>query len=127
MTGESLWRSDKVRGAVMQLAFDQNANLLAVVFVRDARGKSGENFKRKPIIHVFEINNARELWKRELESEVEMMPARWREKDDVAYTLDNYRAPVFLDGRLYSFLEGITSLDGQTGKERRREKFRVNE
>src|SRR5947209_3927398 len=26
MTGEPLWRSDKVRGAVMQMALDQNAN-----------------------------------------------------------------------------------------------------
>jgi len=39
MTGEPLWRSDKVRGAVMQMALDQNANLLALVLVRDAKGK----------------------------------------------------------------------------------------
>ncbi|HWW74799.1 MAG TPA: PQQ-binding-like beta-propeller repeat protein, partial [Pyrinomonadaceae bacterium] len=41
--------------------------------------------------------------------------------------LDNYRPPAFLDGRLYLFYEGLTSLDARTGKERRREKFRVNE
>jgi outer membrane protein assembly factor BamB len=127
MTGEPLWRSDKVRGAVMQMALDQNANLLAVVLVRDAKGKAKDGFKRKPVIHVFDITNGEELWKRELESEVEMMPARWGDKDDVPYTLDNYRPPVFLDNRLYLFYEGLTSLDAHTGKERQRDKFRVNE
>jgi outer membrane protein assembly factor BamB len=127
MTGDSLWRSDKVSGAVMQMALDQNANLLAVVLVRDARAKAREGFKRKPVIHMFDITNGEELWKRELESEVEMMPARWSAEDKVPYTLDNYRPPVFLDHRLYVFYEGLTSLEAQTGKERRREKFRVNE
>jgi outer membrane protein assembly factor BamB len=94
MTGEPLWRSDKVRGAVMQMALDQNAGLLAVVLVRDARGKVREGFKRKPVVHVFDIATGKELWKRELESEVEMMPARWSD-DDVPYTLDNYRPPSF--------------------------------
>lgn len=126
MTGEPLWRSDKVRGAVMQMALDQKANLLAVVLVRDAREKVREGFKRKPVIHVFDVSTGRELWKRELESEVEMMPARWSDSD-LPYTLDNYRPPVFLDDRLYLFYEGLTSLEAQTGKERRREKFRVNE
>lgn len=127
MTGEPLWRSDKVRGAVMQMALDQNSNLLAMVLVRDAKGKAKEGFKRKPVIHVFNITNGEELWKRELESEVEMMPVRWGDKDDVPYTLDNYRPPVFLDNRLYVFYEGLTSLDAHTGKERQRDKFRVNE
>lgn len=127
MTGSALWRSDKVRGAVMQMALDQNANLLALVLVRDARGKAKQGFKRKPVIHVFDINSGNELWKRELENEVEMMPARWGDNDDVPYTLDNYRAPAFLDDRLYVFYEGLASLDAHTGKERRSEKFRVNE
>jgi outer membrane protein assembly factor BamB len=127
MTGEPLWRSDKVRGAVMQMALDQNANLLAVVMVRDAKGKAKDGFKRKPVIHVFDITNGDELWKRDLESEIEMMPARWGDDDDVPYTLDNYRPPVFLDNRLYVFYEGLTSLDAHTGKERQRDKFRVNE
>ncbi|HEX8721093.1 MAG TPA: PQQ-binding-like beta-propeller repeat protein, partial [Pyrinomonadaceae bacterium] len=35
--------------------------------------------------------------------------------------------PAFLDGRLYLFYEGLTSLDARTGRERRREKFKVNE
>ena len=57
-----------------------------------------------------------------------MMPASADDEDkEVAFTLDNYHPPAFLDGRLYLFYEGITSLDERTGKERRREKFRVNE
>ena len=47
--------------------------------------------------------------------------------DETFYTLDNYRAPFFLDGRLWLFYEGVTSLDARTGKEGIREKFRVNE
>ncbi len=127
LTGESVWRSDKVSGSVMQLALDQNTNLLAVIFVRDAKGKARADFKRKPIVYVFDINNGKELWKRELENEVEMMPARWIESGDVSYTLDNYRPPVFLDNRLYLFYEGLTSQDALSGKDRRSEKFRVNE
>ncbi|HET9789186.1 MAG TPA: PQQ-binding-like beta-propeller repeat protein, partial [Pyrinomonadaceae bacterium] len=72
ISGETVWRSDKVRGSVMQMALEPNSKLLAVVFARDARGKVSEGRKRKPTVHVFEINNGRELWKRELESEVEM-------------------------------------------------------
>src|SRR5258707_3089039 len=83
MTGEPLWRSDKVRGAVMHMALDLNANLLAVVLVRDAKGKAKAGFKRKPVIHVFNITNGEEPWKRELESEVEMMTARSGDNDDV--------------------------------------------
>jgi outer membrane protein assembly factor BamB len=128
MTGDALWRTDKVRGAVMQTAYDPRANLLAAVFVRDAKGHPREGFKKKPVLHVFDLAAGQELWHRELESEVEMMPALAGDTDtDVPYTLDNYRPPVFLDGRLYLFYEGVTSLDAQTGKERRREKFRVNE
>ena len=129
LRGDSLWRSDKVRGAVMQMAFEPKSNLLAVVLARDARGKAREGFKRKPTVHVFDLGARRELWRRELESEVEMMPAQHGGDEDkeVSYTLDNYRPPVFLDDRLYLFYEGITSLEALTGKERRREKFRINE
>ena len=129
VTGEALWRSDKVRGAVMQTAFEPSAGLLAAVFVRDAKSKPHEGFKRKPELHVFDLASGEELWKRELESEVEMMPVVWGDDHDkdVPYTLDNYRPPAFLDGRLYLFYEGLTSLDARTGKERRREKFKVNE
>jgi outer membrane protein assembly factor BamB len=129
LTGEALWRSDKVRGAVMQTAFDPGTNLLAAVFARDAKGRPRGGFKKKPELHVFDLGSGDELWKRELESEVEMMPVAWGDDKnrDVPYTLDNYRPPAFLDGRLYLFYEGLTSLDARTGRERRREKFRVNE
>jgi outer membrane protein assembly factor BamB len=128
LTGDALWRSDKVRGSVMQTAFDPDSNLLAAVLARDAKGKAREGLKKKPVVHLFDIATGDELWKRELESEVDMMPASAGGRDDeVAYTLDNYRPPAFLDGRLYLFYEGITSLDARTGRERRREKFRVNE
>jgi len=58
-----------------------------------------------------------------------MTPSRWNAKDDedAAYTLDNYRPPLFLEGRVYFFYDGVTSLDARTGKERIREQFRVNE
>jgi outer membrane protein assembly factor BamB len=130
LTGDTLWRSDKVRGSVMQMAFEPSSNLLALVLARDAHSRPREGFKKKPILRVFDLNAGKQLWERELESEVEMMPALSasdKDNDEVAYTLDNYRAPVFLDGRLYLFYEGLTSLDAMTGKERRREKFRVNE
>ena len=127
VTGETLWRSDKVRGSVMQMALDQNHNLLAAIFARDARGKAGDTLKRKPVIHLFDLGAGRELWNRELESEIEMMPTVWSDNSSVPFTLDNYRPPVFLDGRLYLFYEGLTSLEAQTGKDRKREKFRINE
>ncbi len=129
LTGDALWRSERVRGGVMQLAFDPETKMLAAVLVRDARSRPRAGFKRKPVVHLFDLATGRELWKRELESEVELMPTLWRENsdDEVAYALDNYRAPAFLDGRLYLFYEGVTSLDARDGRERRREKFRVNE
>lgn len=129
LTGDTIWQSERVRGALMQMAVDAEARLLAVVVARDAKGKARENFKRKPVAHVFDLATGEERWKRELESEVEMMPARWPKDEgaETVYTLDNYRAPLFLDGRLYMFYEGVTSIDARTGKERVREKFRVNE
>lgn len=129
LTGKTLWQSDKVKGAVMQTAVDEDAGLLAAVFVRDARDRAREGFKRRPVVHVFELATGRELWKYDLESEIEMMPSEWREDDGkVAYTLHNYRPPAFLDGRLYLFYEGVTSLDAREGKEgKQRDKFKVNE
>jgi len=128
-TGSVLWRSDKVKGAVMQAALEQNSNLLAVVLVRDAKGRARDGFKRKPAVHMFDITSGRELWKYEIESDIEMMPSRWPEDEGekVPFTLNNYRPPLFLDERLYLFYEGAASLDVHTGKERRREKFRINE
>ncbi len=128
-TGDRLWQSDKVKGGVMQMAVDTDQNLLAAVFVRDAKDRARDGFKRRPVVHVFDLASGDELWDYKMESEVEMMPARWSEDRgaEVEYTLDNYHPPFFLDGRLYLFYEGVSSLDARDGKERRRERFRVNE
>lgn len=129
LSGETLWQSEKVKGSVMQMAVDTDNRLLAAVFVRDARNRAREGFKRRPVVHVFNLATGDELWEQKLESEVEMMPVRWSEDGgaETEYTLDNYHPPVFLDNRLYLFYEGVTSLDARTGKERQRERFRVNE
>src|SRR5688572_24659939 len=129
LAGNTLWKSDKFKGRVMHLAVDPEADLAAGVFVRNTQERAREGFKRRPVIHVLNLATGEELWKHELDSEVEMMPARWSEKEneETAYTLDNYRPPLFLDGRLYFFYEGVTSLEARSGKERLRERFRVNE
>ena len=128
-TGDALWRSDKVKGGVMQMAVDPDNRLLAAVFVRDARNRARDGFKRRPVVHVFDLATGNELWDYKIESEIEMMPVRWSENTDAEteYTLDNYHPPLFSDGRLYLFYEGVASLDARTGKERQRERFRVNE
>ncbi len=46
LSGASLWKSDKVKGDVLQLAVDPPNDLLAVVLVKKAKGKVGEEFKR---------------------------------------------------------------------------------
>ena len=127
-TGDNIWKSDKIRGGVMQMAVDPSANLLAVVLAKDAKGRAKEGFKRHPLLHVLNLASGEEIWKYEV-SETEMMPSRWPDggDSDVDYTLDNYRPPVFVDGRLYVFYEGLTSFDARTGKARLREKYRVNE
>lgn len=127
LSGESLWRSDKVKGDVMQLAVDPQGDLLAVVLVKKAKGKVGEEFKRSPVVHVFQLSTGEELWKKELESDVQMMPSRFDADAEVAYTLDNYRAPLILDGRLYLFYEGAMSYDARAGNEGERERFKINE
>jgi outer membrane protein assembly factor BamB len=126
--GETIWRSDKIKGAVMQLAVEPSSNLLAVVLVKDARNRPRDGFKRRPLIHVLDLSSGDEFWKSEL-SEVEMMPTRWYEDGDkeVDYSFDNYYPPVFADGRLYVFYEGVTSFDARNGKERLRERYSVNE
>src|SRR5262245_52934964 len=131
-TGDATWQSDKIKGSVMHMAIDLEHDLVALVLARDARDRPREGFKRKPSVHLLNLSNGEELWRRDLESEVEMFPARpgvLGEKEDkkTFYTLDNYRPPLFLDDRLYLFYEGVTSLDVRTGKERIRERFRVNE
>ena len=127
LTGDTVWKSDKIRGGIMQMAVDPAANLLAVVLVRDPKDQARENFKRHPLLHVLNLGSGDEIWKYEV-SETEMMPTRWPDGDhEVEYTLDNYRPPVFVDGRLYLFYEGLTSFDARSGKSRLREKYRVNE
>lgn len=127
MTGEAIWQSEKVRGDVMQLAVAPEAGLLAAALVKKARGRVGAELKRKPALHIFDLATGREYWKKELDSDVELMPANFTEDGEVSFTLDNYRAPLFLDGKLYLFYEGITIFDARSGKEIERERFKVNE
>lgn len=127
LSGATIWQSEKMRGQIMQMAVDLEADLLAVVCVRDAKGRARENFKRHPVVHLLSLSTGDELWKREIGSNVEMMPARWNTDDEVEYTLDNYHPPFFLDHRLYLFYEGVTSYDEQSGDEGERDRFRVNE
>ena len=128
LTGESIWRSEKIKGAVLQTSVDPDSNLLAVVLAKDAKNRARDGFKRRPLLHVLDLATGDELWKYDI-GEVEMMPARWPEDSgkEVEYTLDNYYPPAFVDGRLYVFYEGVTSFDARNGKERLREKYRVNE
>lgn len=126
LSGDTIWQSEKLRGAVMHMAVDTETNLLAVVMTKDARGSAHETLKRKPVVHVLDLKSGDELWKHDL-GDIEMMPTRWEEKDDVEYSLDNYQPPLLLDNRLYLFYEGVTSFEARTGKEKTREKFRVNE
>jgi outer membrane protein assembly factor BamB len=127
LSGDTVWKSDKIRGGVMQMAVDPAANLLAVVLVKDAKDRAKEGFKRHPLLHVLNLASGDEIWKYEV-NEVEMMPSHWPDADSkVDYTLDNYRPPVFVNSRLYLFYEGLTSFDARTGKSRLREKYRVNE
>jgi outer membrane protein assembly factor BamB len=128
-TGDALWRSDKVKGGVMQMAVDTENHLLAAVFVNDAKDRARDNFKRRAVVHVFDLATGDELWEYKVESEIEMMPVSWSEdkNKETEYTLDNYHPPLFLDNRLYLFYEGVASLDARTGRERQRERFRTNE
>ena len=77
LSGATLWRSDKVKGDVLQLAVEPEQDLLAVVLVKKAKGKIGDEFKRTPMIHVFQLSNGDELWQEELDSDVQMMPSRF--------------------------------------------------
>jgi outer membrane protein assembly factor BamB len=127
LSGMTLWRSDKVKGDVMQLAVDPDSNLLALVLVKKAKGKSGDDVKRKPVVHSLDLSTGKELWKKDLASDIEMMPASFSAGSETNFTLDNYRPPLLLDGRLFLFYEGVTSYDARTGKEGERDKFKVNE
>ncbi len=128
LTGSRIWQSDKVKGDVMQLAVDPANDLMAIVLVKDPRGKAGDDLKRKPVVHVLKLSTGDELWKRDLDSNIEMMPSRFGEGlGEIDFTLDNYRPPLLLDGRLFLFYEGSTSYEARSGKEKEREKFKINE
>jgi len=128
ISGATVWRSEKVKGDVLQLAVDPEADLIAVVLVKDAKGDAGSELKRKPVVHVLRLSDGDELWKKELDGAIEMMPSRFGEGlGEIAFTLDNYRAPLLIDGRLFLFYDGATSFDARTGKEKEREKFKINE
>jgi outer membrane protein assembly factor BamB len=127
LSGDSLWRSDKVKGDVMHLAVEPSNDLLSVVLVRKAKGKSNDELKRKPEIYVFSLSDGKRIWREELNASVAMMPTEFTENKEVNFTLDNYRPPLMLDGRLYVFYEGSTIFDARTGKEIEREGFKVNE
>jgi outer membrane protein assembly factor BamB len=129
LTGQTLWRSDKVRGQIMQMAGDVDSSLLAVVTVRDARGRARGELRRKPVVYALDLQDGRQRWKYELGGDVRLMPLRWGDDDDfkTAFTLDNYHPPFFLDGQLYLLYEGVTTLDAARGKRQDREKFNVNE
>lgn len=128
LNGDTIWRSDKIKGSVMHLAVEPNRNLLAVVLARNAKGRARQGFKKRPFIHVLDLESGKELWKHEA-GEVEMMPTRWPQDSSkqVGYTLDNYYPPAFVDDRLYLFYEGVTSFEAHTGKNRFRERYKVNE
>src|SRR5678816_727480 len=98
LTGDRIWQSTKLRGGLMQMAVDPDANLLAVVLAKDARAHADDGFKRHPLLYVLDLASGNEIWKQEV-GEVEMMPARWPENSagDVDYTFDNYYPPVFVD------------------------------
>ena len=128
LNGDTIWRSDKIKGAVMHVAVEPDSNLLAVVLARDAKERARDAFKKRPLVYVLDLATGDELWKQEA-GEVEMMPTRWPEDSgkEVEYTFDNYYPPAFIDGRLFLFYEGITSFDARTGKQRLRERYKVNE
>jgi outer membrane protein assembly factor BamB len=126
LSGASVWTSDKIKGDVMQLAVEPGQNLLCAVLIKNPRGSAGEILKREPEIAVFDLQTGDLLWKRDLGGEIEMMPVSFAESGETVFTLDNYRAPMILDERVFLFYEGATSFEARTGREREREEFDVN-
>jgi outer membrane protein assembly factor BamB len=127
LSGDSIWRSDKVKGDVMQLAVDVDSDLLCVILAKKAKGRVGEKLERTPRIHVLHLSSGKEIWKSDLDNDIEMMPTEFIENKEVSFTFDNYRPPMILDGKLYLFYEGSTIFDARTGKRIERDKFKVNE
>ena len=127
LTGSTLWQSDKMKGDVSQLAVDPQSDLIALILIKKAWAEVGEDLEREPVIHMLKLSSGEEIWKRDVQSDIKLMPSRFDGGGKVPFTLDNYRPPLFLDGRLYHFYEGVTSYDARTGKDGEREKFTVNE
>jgi outer membrane protein assembly factor BamB len=127
LSGDKIWRSEKVKGDVMHLAVDAENDLLCVIMAKKAKGKVSEKLERTPRIHVLQLSSGREIWKSDLDNDVEMMPTEFAENKEVSFTFDNYRPPMILDGKLYLFYEGSTIFDARTGKRIERDKFKVNE
>ena len=127
LTGDSIWKSEKIKGDVLQLAVEPENDLVAVIVVKNPRGKFGEELRRRPRIHVLKLSDGEQLWDRDFVNDVELMPSRFDKTSEIAFTLDNYRPPLVLDGRLFMFYEGVTSYDAADGKSREREKFGINE
>ncbi len=127
LSGDTIWRSEKVKGDVMQLAVDSDSDLLCVILAKKAKGKVGEKLERTPRIHVLQLSSGKEIWKSDLDNDIEMMPTEFAENKEVSFTFDNYRPPMILDGKLYLFYEGSTIFDARTGKRIERDKFKVNE
>ena len=63
LTGESIWRSEKIKGAVMQTSVDPDSNLIAVVLAKDVKNRARDGFKRRPLLHVLDLATGEELWK----------------------------------------------------------------
>lgn len=127
LTGATLWQSEKMKGDVSQLAVDPQSDLIALILIKKAWAEAGDDLEREPVIHMLRLSTGDEIWKRDLGSDVRLMPSRFGSDGKVPFTLDNYRPPLFLDGRLYLFYEGVSSYDARTGKDGEREKFTVNE
>src|ERR1700682_3119161 len=66
MTGNRIWRSDKIKGSLMQMALEPETNLLAVVLAKDAKAGAGNGLKRHPLLHVLYLGSGDEVWKNEL-------------------------------------------------------------
>src|SRR5215204_945418 len=63
LTGDAIWRSEKIKGVVMQMSVDTSADLLAIVLAKDAKSRAREGFKRHPLVHVLNLATGDELWK----------------------------------------------------------------
>lgn len=127
LSGERIWRSDRIKGDVMQLAVDPENDLLVAVLVKKSKAKIGGEVKRSPMIHSIRLSDGEELWRKQLDSDVQMMPSRFDSEGEVPHTLDNYRPPLILDGRIFVFYEGVTAYDARNGDQKFRDEFKVNE